>query len=150
MRPMVLLSTLAASRASRVGVAFSLRPMARAPALLRMPLVRMASTDHLTTDHLIADIQVLPTPLGTADDAYKHVDAAIEVIAASGLDHSVNALGTTIEGPADAVWATARAAFDASIDAYIVFGNWVSRGWVGSRSAMWADGGARELSCGLN
>ena len=40
--------------------------------------------------------------------------------------------------------------FDASIDAYIVFGNWVSRGWVGSRSAMWAEGGARELSCGLN
>ena len=38
------------------------------------------------------------------------------MIAASGLDHSVNALGTTVEGPADEVWATARAAFDACLE----------------------------------
>lgn len=64
---------------------------------------------------LIADLQVLPSPLGTQENQYKHVDAAIAAIASSGLEHSVNALGTTIQGPADDVWATARAAFDAAI-----------------------------------
>ena len=54
---------------------------------------------------LIADVQVVPSPSGTDRNEYQHVEAAISVIASSGLDHSVHALGTTIEGPEDSVWA---------------------------------------------
>ena len=68
-----------------------------------------------TQPRLIADIQVLPSPSGVDGDEFAHVDAAIAAISASGLDYSVNALGTTIEGDADKVWATARAAFDACL-----------------------------------
>ena len=64
---------------------------------------------------LIADLQVVPMPSGTDAHEFKHVEAAIAVIAASGLKHSVNALGTTIEGPADEVWACVRGAFDACL-----------------------------------
>ena len=74
--------------------------------------VRMCSSQSRT---LIAEVQVLPSPIGTADDEYKHVDAAIAAIAASGLETSVSALGTTIEGPADEVWTATRAAFDACL-----------------------------------
>lgn len=74
--------------------------------------LRMAST---SPRHLIAEIQVLPSPIGTADDQYKHVDAAIAAIAASGLTPTVGALGTTIEGDADEVWAATRSAFDACL-----------------------------------
>ena len=35
--------------------------------------------------HMIAEIQVIPRPAGTTEDRYKHVDAAIAVIQASGL-----------------------------------------------------------------
>jgi uncharacterized protein YqgV (UPF0045/DUF77 family) len=65
--------------------------------------------------HLIADIQVLPSPPGTPENEFEHVEAAIAAIASSGLDHTVNALGTTVEGPPDEVWAAARAAFDACL-----------------------------------
>ena len=65
---------------------------------------------------VIADIQVLPSPSGTAENEFEHVEAAIAAIASSGLKHSVHALGTTIEGPADEVWAAARAAFDATLE----------------------------------
>ncbi|CAJ1375397.1 unnamed protein product [Effrenium voratum] len=57
---------------------------------------------------LLADLQVLPSPPGNAKHKWKHVDAAIKVIAASKLKHSVNALGTTIEGPASKVWSVCR------------------------------------------
>ena len=56
--------------------------------------------------HVIAEIQVAPAPPGTADDPHAHVEAAIAVIAGSGLRYEVGALGTTLEGDADAVWAT--------------------------------------------
>ena len=59
---------------------------------------------------VIAEIQVAPSPPGTADDPHAHVEAAIAVIAGSGLHHEVGALGTTFEGEPDAVWATLRAA----------------------------------------
>ncbi|MGQ3053944.1 MAG: thiamine-binding protein [Roseateles sp.] len=39
-----------------------------------------------------------------ADDRYKHVDAAMAVIQASGLRCEVHALGTVVEGPP--VWTT--------------------------------------------
>jgi uncharacterized protein YqgV (UPF0045/DUF77 family) len=66
---------------------------------------------------IIAEIQVAPSPPGTAADPHAHVEAAIAVIEASGLHHEVGALGTTLEGDADAVWATLRAAHEAMLAA---------------------------------
>ncbi len=66
-----------------------------------------------TGEWVIAEIQVAPAPPGTADDPHAHVEAAIEVIAGSGLRYEVGALGTTLEGSADAVWDTLRAAHEA-------------------------------------
>ena len=66
---------------------------------------------------MIAEIQVAPSPPGTAEDPHAHVEAAIAVIAASGLRYEVGALGTTIEGSDDEVWATLRAAHEAMLAA---------------------------------
>ena len=66
---------------------------------------------------IIAEIQVAPSPAGTADDPHAFVEAAIAVIKASGLRSEVGALGTTLEGDADAVWATLRAAHEAMLAA---------------------------------
>lgn len=67
--------------------------------------------------HLIAEIQVLPRPVGTATDRYKHVDAAIAVIQASGLRYEVHALGTIVEGPPEKVWPLLQAVHDATLAA---------------------------------
>jgi uncharacterized protein YqgV (UPF0045/DUF77 family) len=67
--------------------------------------------------NVIAEIQVAPSPPGTEDDPHAYVEAAIEVIARSGLRYEVGALGTTLEGEADAVWATLRAAHEAMLAA---------------------------------
>jgi uncharacterized protein YqgV (UPF0045/DUF77 family) len=66
---------------------------------------------------VIAEIQVAPSPAGRPDDPHAHVEAAIAVIKASGLPSEVGALGTTLEGDADAVWATLRAAHEAMLAA---------------------------------
>ena len=66
---------------------------------------------------IIAEIQVAPSPPGTAENPHAYVEAAIAVIEASGLRHEVGALGTTLEGDADAVWATLRAAHEAMLTA---------------------------------
>ena len=66
---------------------------------------------------LIAEIQVAPSPPGTPDDPHAYVDAAIAVIQASGLRYEVGALGTTLEGDDDLVWATLRAAHEAMLAA---------------------------------
>ena len=66
---------------------------------------------------MIAEIQVLPRPAGTTENRYAHVDAAIAVIARSGLSYEVGAMGTTIEGAPDAVWALLRAVHQATLDA---------------------------------
>jgi len=66
---------------------------------------------------MIAEVQVLPTPPGTAGDRYAHVDAAIAAIAASGLPYEVGPLGTWLEGPPDAVWQAVRAAHEAALAA---------------------------------
>ena len=66
---------------------------------------------------VIAEIQVAPTPAGTPDDPHAHVEAAIAVIQASGLRYEVGALGTTLEGEDDEVWATLRAAHEAMLAA---------------------------------
>jgi uncharacterized protein YqgV (UPF0045/DUF77 family) len=69
------------------------------------------------TARVIAEIQVAPSPPGTPEDPHAHVEAAIAVIQRSGLHHEVGALGTTLEGEADAVWATLRAAHEAMLAA---------------------------------
>ena len=66
---------------------------------------------------LIAEIQVAPSPPGTADNPHAHVEAAIAVIQASGLRYEVGALGTTLEGDDDQVWATLRAVHEAMLAA---------------------------------
>lgn len=66
---------------------------------------------------MIAEIQVLPRPVGTPDDRYAHVDAAIATIKASGLAYEVGAMGTTIEGAPDDVWTLLRHVHEATITA---------------------------------
>jgi uncharacterized protein YqgV (UPF0045/DUF77 family) len=66
-----------------------------------------------TGEWVIAEIQVAPSPPGTDENPHAHVEAAIAVIARSGLRFEVGALGTTLEGDADAVWDTLRAAHEA-------------------------------------
>jgi uncharacterized protein YqgV (UPF0045/DUF77 family) len=62
---------------------------------------------------VIAEIQVAPSPPGTRGNPHEYVEAAIAVIAGSGLRYEVGALGTTVEGDADVVWDTLRAAHEA-------------------------------------
>lgn len=66
---------------------------------------------------MIAEIQVAPRPAGTTDQPYAHVDAAIAVLAASGLSYEVGAMGTTFEGSPDEVWAVLRAVHEATLAA---------------------------------
>lgn len=66
---------------------------------------------------VIAEIQVAPSPAGTPENPHAHVEAAIAVLSASGLRYEVGALGTTLEGDADAVWATLRATHEAMLAA---------------------------------
>jgi len=64
---------------------------------------------------MIIELQVLPRPSGTDSDRHANVEAAIAVLASSGLEYEVGALGTTIEGPPDAVWALLREAHEATL-----------------------------------
>ena len=66
---------------------------------------------------MIAEIQVAPSPPGTEDNPHAYVEAAIAVLQASGLRYEVGALGTTVEGDDDQVWATLRAAHEAMLAA---------------------------------
>jgi uncharacterized protein YqgV (UPF0045/DUF77 family) len=66
---------------------------------------------------MIAEIQVLPTPAGTADSRWANVSAAIEVIQTSGLAYEVGALGTTVEGESDLVWDLVRRVHEAALAA---------------------------------
>ena len=66
---------------------------------------------------VIAEIQVAPSPPGTTENPHAHVEAAIAVIQGSGLRYEVGALGTTLEGDADEVWATLRAVHEAMLAA---------------------------------
>ena len=68
-----------------------------------------------TGEWVIAEIQVAPSPPGTADNPHAYVEAAIAVLQNSGLHCEVGALGTTLEGEADAVWDTLRAAHEAML-----------------------------------
>jgi uncharacterized protein (TIGR00106 family) len=66
---------------------------------------------------VIAEIQVAPSPMGTEENPHAYVEAAIAVLQASGLRYEVGALGTTLEGDDDEVWATLRAAHEAMLAA---------------------------------
>lgn len=66
---------------------------------------------------MIAEIQCLPHPPGDAERPYAVIEAAIAALRATGLTVEVGALGTTIEGPPDAVWAALRAAHEACLEA---------------------------------
>ncbi len=64
---------------------------------------------------MIAEIQCLPNPPGHAGAPYAHVERAIAEIEGSGLRYEVGALGTTVEGPPEAVWPLLRRVHDASV-----------------------------------
>lgn len=66
---------------------------------------------------MIAEIQCLPNPAGRPDDPHAHVEAAIAVIAGSGLHYEVGPLGSTFEGEPDAVWDVLRRAHEATLAA---------------------------------
>ncbi len=66
---------------------------------------------------MIAEIQCLPNPSGNADNKYAHIEPAIAVIENCGLKYEVDALGTTVEGPPDEVWAVLRAVHEAAANA---------------------------------
>ncbi len=97
--------------------AFSLSRSVRL-ALLALPLLAcgMAGAQPAPANHMIAEIQVIPRPAGTPADRYKHVDAAIAVIQASGLRYEVHGMGTVIEGPADKVWPLLQAVHQATLE----------------------------------
>ncbi len=62
---------------------------------------------------MLMELQVLPTPPGTPEDHYRHVDAAIAAIERSGLTYEVGALGTTVEGTPEQLWPLAREVHEA-------------------------------------
>lgn len=64
---------------------------------------------------MIIELQVLPSPPGTASERWAHVEAAIAVIESSGLPYEVGPLGTSVEGEPDEVWALARRAHEACL-----------------------------------
>ena len=64
---------------------------------------------------MIAEIQCLPTPAGTDDRRYAHVEAAIAQIQQSGVRYEVGALGTTLEGDPDHVWPLLRTVHEACL-----------------------------------
>jgi uncharacterized protein YqgV (UPF0045/DUF77 family) len=66
---------------------------------------------------MIVDIQVLPSPSGTPERRWAHVEAAIAVIRASGLRHVVGPLGTAVEGEPDEVWPLVRTVHEATLRA---------------------------------
>src|SRR5436190_1925472 len=57
---------------------------------------------------MIIEIHVAPNPPGTDDSIYVHVDAAIAEAQQCGLNYEVGALGTTVEGTSDELWALLR------------------------------------------
>src|SRR5438876_10923704 len=53
------------------------------------------------------------TPLGKGESVSPYVARCLEVVAASGLDYRLHAMGTTLEGELDDVLAVVRRCFDA-------------------------------------
>jgi uncharacterized protein (TIGR00106 family) len=53
------------------------------------------------------------TPLGKGESVSSYVARCLEVVAASGLDYRLHAMGTTLEGELDEVLSVVRRCFDA-------------------------------------
>src|SRR5262245_56220430 len=53
------------------------------------------------------------TPLGQGESVGPYVARCLEVVAASGLDYRLHAMGTTLEGEWDEVFAVVRRCFEA-------------------------------------
>ena len=66
---------------------------------------------------MIVEIECLANPPGTPDDRYRHIEAAIAVIQSSGLKFEVDALGSTVEGEPDELWALLRRVHEACLEA---------------------------------
>lgn len=66
---------------------------------------------------VIAELQVVPSPPGTSTSRWAHIDAAIDAVATSRLRFEVGPLGTTFEGPPDALWGALRQAHEATLAA---------------------------------
>lgn len=64
---------------------------------------------------MLVHVHVAPSPLGDERGDYSHVEAAIAIIAESGLTYEVGALGTTIQGHPDAVWDVLRQLHEACL-----------------------------------
>jgi uncharacterized protein YqgV (UPF0045/DUF77 family) len=65
---------------------------------------------------MLVEIQCLASPSGTPENRYRHIEAAIAKVQASGLKFEVDALGTTIEGEPDAIWPLIRAVHEATLE----------------------------------
>lgn len=52
-------------------------------------------------------------PMGKGDSVSPYVARCLEIVAASGLDYRLHAMGTTIEGEWDEVFAVVRRCFEA-------------------------------------
>jgi uncharacterized protein (TIGR00106 family) len=52
------------------------------------------------------------TPLGKGESVSAYVARCLEVVASSGLDYSLHAMGTTLEGELDEVLAVVRRCFE--------------------------------------
>lgn len=66
---------------------------------------------------MLVEIQCLPSPAGSPRRPYAHVEAAIAEITAAGLTYEVGALGTTVEGPSEALWPLLRRVHEAGLHA---------------------------------
>jgi uncharacterized protein (TIGR00106 family) len=53
------------------------------------------------------------TPLGKGESVSSYVARCMEVVAASGLDHRLHAMSTTLEGELDQILAVVRRCFEA-------------------------------------
>jgi uncharacterized protein (TIGR00106 family) len=53
------------------------------------------------------------TPLGKGESVSSYVARCLEIVAASGLDYRLHAMGTTLEGELDEVLAVVRRCFEA-------------------------------------
>src|SRR5438093_5035218 len=60
---------------------------------------------------VLLDFSMAPMDKGESVSAY--VARCLEIVAASGLDYRLHAMGTTLEGELDEVWAVVRRCFEA-------------------------------------
>ncbi len=65
---------------------------------------------------MIVEIECLPTPPGTDEVEFEHVESAIAIIQQSGLTYEVGALGSTVEGDPDELWPLLRRVHEACLE----------------------------------